>query len=170
MTVSRRTFLSGGVAVTAAAARPNRVLGANDRWRVGVIGAGANADAHFKALIGLADTDNVEVVAVCDIYEKRLERAAAISLGRPYRDYRALLDRRDLDYVVISSPNHWHAQMTLDAIDAGEIEQAEELYRSAAQKLDRAGARNIIHRNAAARTKSRLQARIKAAKAEKSAA
>lgn len=119
MTVSRRTFLSGGVAVTAAAARPNRVLGANDRLRVGVIGAGANADAHFKALIGLADTDNVEVVAVCDIYEKRLERAAAISLGRPYRDYRALLDRRDLDYVVISSPNHWHAQMTLDAIDAG---------------------------------------------------
>lgn len=119
MPVSRRTFLSGGVAVAAVTARPNKVMGANDRLRVGVIGTGANADLHFKALIGLADTDNVEVVAVCDIYEKRLERAAAISLGRPYRDYRALLDRSDLDYVVISAPNHWHARMTLDAIDAG---------------------------------------------------
>jgi predicted dehydrogenase len=90
-------------------------MGANDRLRVGIIGSGANAETHAKALIGLEDPDNVEVVAVCDVYEKRLERAAAITLGRPYKDYRALLEHRDLDYVVISSPNHWHAQMALDA-------------------------------------------------------
>ena len=56
----------------------------------------------------------------------------------------------------------------MEALEAGEIEKAEELFRGAAQKLDRAGARNIIHRNAAARTKSRLQARIKAAKSDQS--
>jgi len=119
MTVSRRSFLAGGLAAAAATTRPERVMGANDRLRVGIIGSGANAEAHAKALIGLEDPDNVEVVAVCDVYEKRLERAAAITLGRPYKDYRALLEHRDLDYVVISSPNHWHARMALDAIDAG---------------------------------------------------
>jgi predicted dehydrogenase len=119
MNASRRSFLSGGIAAVAAVSRPQRVMGANDRLRVGIIGSGANAEGHLKALIGLADTDNVDVVAVCDVYDKRLERAAAISLGRPYKDYRALLEHRNLDYVVISSPNHWHAQMAIDAIDAG---------------------------------------------------
>lgn len=52
----------------------------------------------------------------------------------------------------------------LTAIEEGDVETAETVYRDAARKLDRAGAKNIIHRNAAARTKSRLQARIKALK------
>lgn len=118
MNFSRRSFVSGGLAAVAVA-RPRRVLGANDRIRVGVIGAGANAEAHLKALIGLADQDNVEIAAVCDVFQPRLDRAAAIALARPYRDYRALLEHRGLDYVVISSPNHWHAQMAIDAMDAG---------------------------------------------------
>ncbi|MDA0205709.1 MAG: Gfo/Idh/MocA family oxidoreductase [Acidobacteria bacterium] len=118
MNLSRRSFVSGGIAAVAAA-RPRRVLGANDRIRVGVIGSGSNAEEHLKALIGLADQDNVEIAAVCDVYQPRLDRSAAIALARPYKDYRALLEHRGLDYVVISSPNHWHAQMAIDAIDAG---------------------------------------------------
>ena len=55
-----------------------------------------------------------------------------------------------------------------DACQAGDIETAEKEFCLAAKRLDRAGARNIIHRNAAARTKSRLSARIKAAKAQQS--
>jgi small subunit ribosomal protein S20 len=51
-----------------------------------------------------------------------------------------------------------------EAVSAGDMDKAEQEYRSAAQKLDRAGQRNIIHRNKAARTKSRLQRMIKAAK------
>ena len=118
MNVTRRSFISGGVAAVAAAG-PRRAFGANNRIRVGVIGSGANAEEHLKALIGLADKDNVEIAAVCDVYQPRLDRAAAIALARPYKDYRALLEHRELDYVVISSPNHWHAQMALDAMDAG---------------------------------------------------
>ena len=118
MDLSRRHFLCGGIAAVTAA-KPRRVFGAKDRIRVGVIGSGANAEAHLKALIGLADQDNVEIAAVCDVYQPRLDRAAAIALARPYRDYRALLEHRGLDYVVIASPNHWHAQMAIDAIDAG---------------------------------------------------
>ena len=51
-----------------------------------------------------------------------------------------------------------------DAVDAGDVAKAEEEYRGAAKQLDRAGARNLIHKNAAARTKSRLQSLIKKAK------
>jgi predicted dehydrogenase len=118
MSISRRSFVSGGLAA-AAAARPQRVLGANDRLRVGVIGSGSNAESHLTALIGLADQDNVEITAVCDVYRPRLDRAASIALARPYSDYRSLLEHPGLDYVVICSPNHWHAQMAIDALDAG---------------------------------------------------
>ena len=118
MNLSRRSFVSGGIAAIAAA-RPRRVIGANERIRVGVIGSGSNGEDHLKALIGLADQDNVEIAAVSDVYQPRLERAAAIALARPYKDYRALLEHRGLDYVVISSPNHWHAKMAIDALDAG---------------------------------------------------
>ena len=58
--------------------------GANDRIRVGIIGSGSNAEAHLKALIGLADQDNIEIVAVGDVYQPRLDRAAAIALARLY--------------------------------------------------------------------------------------
>jgi predicted dehydrogenase len=118
MYLSRRSFVSGGIAAIAAAG-PRRVSGANERIRVGVIGSGSNAEDHLKALIGLADQDNVEIAAVCDVYQPRLDRAAAIALARPYKDYRGLLEHRGLDYVVICSPNHWHAQMAIDAMDAG---------------------------------------------------
>ena len=118
MNLSRRSFVSGAIAAIAAA-RPRRVIGANERIRVGLIGSGSNGEDHLKALIGLADQDNVEIAAVSDVYQPRLERAAAIALARPYKDYRALLEHRGLDYVVISSPNHWHAKMAIDALDAG---------------------------------------------------
>ena len=66
----------------------------------------------------------------------------------------------------IKSSIKTQVKKVLAATEAGEIENAETLYKTAAQKLDRAGARNIIHKNAAARQKSRLQRHIKAAKAK----
>lgn len=74
---------------------------------------------HMRKLAGMRDTDNVEVIAVCDVYERRLDRAAEFTGGRKYKDYRRLLENKDIDYVLIATPEHWHHRMTLDAADAG---------------------------------------------------
>ena len=122
--LSRRTFIAGTAAAGAAsqaltARSAARVVGANERLHVGVIGAGGNARGHMRALKRLAEADNVEVTAVCDIYDPRREAAAEFTGGVPYKDYRSLLEHDGLDYVTISVPEHWHAPMTLDAADAG---------------------------------------------------
>jgi predicted dehydrogenase len=67
----------------------------------------------------MKEADNVEIVAVCDVYQKRLDQAAATTGAAPIKDYRAMLDSKDIDYVTIVTPEHWHARMTLDAADAG---------------------------------------------------
>ena len=122
--VSRRTFLAGSAIAGAAspgisAKSAARVIGANERLHVGVIGAGGNARGHMRVLKKLAADDNVEMTAVCDIYDPRREAAAEFTGGKPYKDYRHLLDHDGLDYVTISVPEHWHAPITLDAADAG---------------------------------------------------
>ncbi len=122
--LSRRTFVAGAVAAGAAQSQISaksaaRVVGANERLHVGVIGAGGNARGHMRALQRLADDDNVEVVAVCDIYDPRREAAAEFTGGKPYKEYRRLLEHPGLDYVTISVPEHWHAPITLDAADSG---------------------------------------------------
>jgi predicted dehydrogenase len=67
----------------------------------------------------MKETDNVEIAAVCDVYQKRLDQAAATTGAPPIKDYRAILDNKDIDYVAIVTPEHWHARMTIDAADAG---------------------------------------------------
>lgn len=119
--ISRRNFVSVTAAsVIATAASANRVLGANNRLRVGIIGCGGLAQgAHIPSLLRMKDTDNVEIVAVSDVYQKRLDQAATTTSAKPFKDYRAMLDEKDIDYVAIVTPEHWHAKMTLDAADAG---------------------------------------------------
>ena len=119
--ISRRAFVSASAAsIVATAASANRVLGANNRLRVGIIGCGGLAQgAHIPSLMRMKETDNVEIVAVCDVYQKRLDQAAATTGAAPVKDYRAMLDSKDVDYVAIVTPEHWHARMTLDAADAG---------------------------------------------------
>jgi predicted dehydrogenase len=119
--ISRRAFVSASAAsIVATAAGANRVLGANNRLRVGIIGCGGLAQgAHIPSLMKMKDSDNVEIVAVCDVYQKRLDQAAATTGAAPVKDYRAMLDRKDVDYVAVVTPEHWHARMTLDAADAG---------------------------------------------------
>jgi predicted dehydrogenase len=119
--ISRRAFVSASAAsIVATAASANRVLGANNRLRVGIIGCGGLAQgAHIPSLISMKEADNVEIAAVCDVYQKRLDQAAATTGAAPVKDYRAILDRKDIDYVAIVTPEHWHARMRLDAADAG---------------------------------------------------
>ncbi len=119
--LTRRDFVSASTAsVLLTAASANRVLGANNRLRVGVIGCGGLAQgAHIPSLMKMKDTDNVEIVAVCDIYQKRLDQAAKTTSAKPIKDYRSLLAQKDIDYVAIVTPEHWHSKMTIDAADAG---------------------------------------------------
>jgi predicted dehydrogenase len=93
--------------------------GANGRIRIGVIGAGGMATNHMETLVKMRADDNFEIVNVCDIYDKRLEKAAQITGAAPVKDYRKVLDNKDTDYVLIAVPEHWHFQMTMDALDAG---------------------------------------------------
>jgi predicted dehydrogenase len=119
--ISRRAFVSASAAsIVATAASANRVKGANGRLRIGIIGCGGLAQgAHIPSLMRMKETDNIEIAAVCDVYQKRLDQAAATTGATPIKDYRAILDNKDIDYVAIVTPEHWHARMTLDAADAG---------------------------------------------------
>jgi predicted dehydrogenase len=111
MKLNRRAFL-----LTAASAA--RVLGANDRVRVAGIGVGGRG--AFDLGIA-AKAENTEVVAVSDVYAPRLLeiRGKLAPNGQPYKDYREVLDRKDVDAVVIGTPDHWHVPMIMDAVGAG---------------------------------------------------
>ncbi|MEO6725077.1 MAG: Gfo/Idh/MocA family oxidoreductase [Blastocatellia bacterium] len=119
--LTRREFVSASAAsVLLTAASASKVLGANNRLRVGIIGCGGlSQGSHIPALLKMKETDNVEIVAVCDVYQKRLDQAATKTGARPIKNYHELLDQKDIDYVAIITPEHWHAKMTLDAADAG---------------------------------------------------
>lgn len=118
---SRREFLEGSAMASAAwlggFTRPG-VLGANDRIRIGVLGAGQRAQYLMKLF---SEAPSVEIVAVCDVYGPH--REAAVKLASPGAtatlDYREVLDRKDVDAVVIGSPDHWHKAMLVDAVRAG---------------------------------------------------
>jgi predicted dehydrogenase len=110
--ISRREF-AGGVAFAAAQPVP-------DRLRVGVIGCGGRGiGAHITTLLKMKETDKVEVNAVCDVFDKRAQQAAQLTGGKPYQYYRELLANKDVDVVVIATPDHWHGQMAIDAASAG---------------------------------------------------
>ena len=97
---------------------PSSVLGANDRVRVGMIGVGARAQELLEAIKKVPGT---EIVAVCDAYKGRIERAIDRTGGKAkdYGDYRRILDDKSIDVVVIGTPDHWHAKMAIDAVNAG---------------------------------------------------
>lgn len=107
---------------------PGRVIGANDRIRIAVIGVGGQGfGAHLKGLRGKEKENNIEVIGAADVYTPRIERAKAEMLKDrdpaptvfAEKDYRRLLDNKDIDAVVVASPEHWHAPMCLHAMDAG---------------------------------------------------
>ena len=127
-TSSRRQFLSqtaAGLSSTAlaGAASAGRVIGANDRIHFGVIGLGNIGTRHLvHRLLPLRERGAVEVTAVSDVFEKAKQRAAGLIGLTPkdvHHEYRELLARRDVDAVVIATPDHWHARMALDALAAG---------------------------------------------------
>lgn len=110
-TISRRTF-----ALTALSY--SRILGANDRIRMGYIGLGNRGDQVHDAFLEHGDN---QTAAVCDLRDDYLEFAARKSRATPtkYRDYHKLLEDKNVDAVVIATPDHWHALMFVDACRSG---------------------------------------------------
>ncbi|MBX6313025.1 MAG: Gfo/Idh/MocA family oxidoreductase [Isosphaeraceae bacterium] len=116
--MSRRAFVGGGTLAALSAASYGRVLGANDRIGVGFIGFGLIGKRHVLDFQGQPD---VASVAVAEAHRGRLDEARALIGGpvRGYRDFRKLLDDREVEAVVVSTPDHWHALMTMLACAAG---------------------------------------------------
>ncbi len=119
MICNRRTFFmaASGLALGARSALAG-AQGANNRIRIGVIGTGGRA----RGLMGLLKKlPGNEMVAVCDVYEPRQLQAAEIAgpMVTKVSDYRRILDDREIDAVLIGTPDHWHKTITLDAVAAG---------------------------------------------------
>jgi predicted dehydrogenase len=114
--LSRRAFVAG----TASALSASRVMGANDRIRLGIVGTGGRGQ-HLIRMAQLAGGDKIQWVALCDAWDQRRDEGAA-RIGTPVEklaSYRALLDRRDIDGVIVATLDHTHSAVAADACRAG---------------------------------------------------
>jgi len=112
---NRREFLR---TTAAAAFVSQRVLGANDRIRMALIGAGGRGTLVNALFRKHADC---EFVAACDVRKSRLDAALKQLPGKVdgYGDYRRILERKDVDALLVTTPDHWHSPITVDACAAG---------------------------------------------------
>jgi len=114
MPVNRRNFLRSASALTALSY--SRVKGANDRPQLGLVGCGDRG----RYDMGNFQKANVDVVALCDIYGEQIRHARQKAANaRDFTDHRALLDLKEVDIALIATPDHWHAQIAIDALNAG---------------------------------------------------
>jgi predicted dehydrogenase len=116
--VSRRALIGTAAAATLSTAGHRRVLGANDRIGLGFIGFGLIGQRH---VFDFREQGDVNMVGIAETHRGRRDEAAAVmgTGARSFADFRKLLDDSDVDAVVISTPDHWHALMTMMACAAG---------------------------------------------------
>jgi len=134
---SRRSFLKHAALATAAASTANlfktpvygqnqapslgRVIGANDRINVAYIGTGKQGRYHINSQKKDAEKNNIAQVAVCDVYQRSLDQARemiALKEEGTYRDHRKLLERKDIDAIIVATTDPWHAQVSIDGLEA----------------------------------------------------
>ena len=115
----RRTFLKNAAAsaLFAPAASYARILGANDRINLAVVGCG-NRGTYMMGMF--QQCPEIKVTAVCDVFGEKTDRAAQAAPGAlKSGDHRNVVTRRDVDAVLVTTPDHWHAQVAIDAMNAG---------------------------------------------------
>lgn len=156
---TRREFIKAtAVGAAALLASPSRVLGANDRVRVGMIGVGARGQDLLKQLL---EVPNAQLVAIADVYSRRHDEARHLAPRiQTLNDHRRLLEMKDLDGIIVASPLHLHAHHFLDVLAAGKdlycektmtwsIPEAEQCL-AAARKSDRVVQIGLQHESSAA--------------------
>jgi predicted dehydrogenase len=113
--LNRREFASLALA---AAPLAGKAAAANDRIRMGFIGVGEMGTADLKDMMR---TDQIEIIAIADPYQPHLDEALGLTDGKAkgYKDFRHVLDRKDIDAVGIATPDHWHAIPMIMACEAG---------------------------------------------------
>lgn len=112
---TRRQVLRTAAAFTAVSY--SRVMGANDRINLALIGAG---ERGFGVLGAFLATNQVELTAVADIYAPKIDRVQTKSPNaKGYSDHRKLLEQKNIDAVQIATPDHWHSAIAIDALNAG---------------------------------------------------
>jgi predicted dehydrogenase len=135
---TRRTFIKQAATVAAVvgttnvfktpvygqtqAPSPGRVIGANERINVAYVGTGKQGMEHVRLQKKFAQENNITQVAACDLYEKHLgdaKKTIGLTDADGYRDHRKMLERKDIDAVVAAPIDIWHAQVTVDALEAG---------------------------------------------------
>jgi predicted dehydrogenase len=132
--LDRRDFLkrTGGMGAGAALAtkafakasakvNASRVIGANDRINIGLIGCGGrgSSDAGTFTKFAEANKNACQILAVCDPYEKRKRKQAELHKAKGFTDYREVLAMSEIDAVIVATPDHWHATVALEAMGQG---------------------------------------------------
>ena len=130
--LNRRTFVRGAAAAGAALGvagkalansnkmNPGRVIGANDRINVAAIGVGGRGSYVSRVFSEVGKTKtNAQIIAVSDVYQKRVNRNKEFHKCDGYLDYREIIARKDVDAVLVATPDHWHAKIALEAMDSG---------------------------------------------------
>ena len=140
MSTSRRTFLKttavAGTALTLPAASYSRVVGTNGKINIAFVGVGGRCQQHIDVILLMKQLNkNVEPFAVCDVWDGDQAKGKGKGQGllpsakrcgipltekdRVTKDYRVILENKDVDVVTIATPDHWHAKQTVDALNAG---------------------------------------------------
>ena len=113
--LKRRDLLRGAGALTALSY--SRVLGANDKIQLGVIGCGERGRHDMSQF---QENPSVDVTAVCDIYGEQIDKARQKAThARNFSDHRKLLEMKEIDAVLVATPDHWHAPIAIDALNSG---------------------------------------------------
>ncbi len=135
---SRRTFIQKAAAVAATVAvtgivktpvygqnqapSTGRVIGANDRIVVAYVGTGSQGKAHVRSQKEHAAENNIVQGAVCDVYQKHLDEAKTIiglKDADTFMDHRKLLERKDIDAIIVATVDQWHCDVACDALESG---------------------------------------------------
>lgn len=124
--ITRRDFVRTGAGAAAAFVLPAmswaQAPGANNRLRMAIIGCGGMGSHHLGSLMDRRERDKLTITRVCDVYRRRLNNAIKRMEGGSNSgtmEYREVLDDREVDAVVIATPDHWHTKIAIEAMEAG---------------------------------------------------